>query len=152
MEQTRHSQSISPTILSSAEHFFHTPADPIACVVLLGPPGCGKGTQGRLISESLGIPLISSGEILRTNVRQRTMLGLQAQKSMESGALVSDEIILQMLRWRVLESDCTRGFVLDGVPRSTRQAEFLETELFGSDRRQIPFVVVKLEMDDQSLI
>ena len=121
-------------------------------VILLGPPGCGKGTQGKRISESLNIPVISSGDILRANIRGGTELGLLAKRAVDLGALVPDELIFQMLSRRVAEADCRNGFVLDGVPRTIRQAEFLENRLLRRDGQRIVPVVVSLEMDDQRLL
>ena len=152
MERTQHSQSDDRAIAPLADHLLPVLHHRSASIILLGPPGCGKGTQGKRISESLRIPLVSSGEILRANVRQRTTLGLQAKRAVDSGELVSDDIILEMLLCRILQPDCARGFVLDGVPRTTRQAAFLETQVFGREGARIPYVVLKLEMEDASLI
>jgi adenylate kinase len=121
-------------------------------VVLLGAPGCGKGTQSKRISESLKIPVISSGDILRANIRGCTELGLLAQRAVDAGALVPDELIFQMLLRRVSEADCRSGFVLDGVPRTIRQAEFLESHLLRRNGYRILPIVVSLEMDDQRLL
>jgi adenylate kinase len=121
-------------------------------IILLGAPGCGKGTQSKRISESLKIPVISSGDILRANIRGRTELGLLAQRAVDSGALVPDELIFQMLLRRVSEADCRSGFVLDGVPRTIRQAEFLESRLLRRNGYRIVPIVVSLEMDDQRLL
>jgi len=98
-------------------------------IVLLGPPGSGKGTQSALLSERLGAPAISTGEILRAAVRDRTALGLQAQAVMEKGELVSDELIVALIRERLAARDARGGFILDGFPRTIAQAQALEAML-----------------------
>jgi adenylate kinase len=101
-------------------------------VVLLGPPGSGKGTQGKLLAERLGVPAISTGDILRAAVRDRTPLGRQAQAIMDKGELVSDDLIVALIRERLAERDAGGGFVLDGFPRTIAQAEALEELLAGN--------------------
>jgi adenylate kinase len=101
-------------------------------VVLLGPPGSGKGTQGKLLAERLGVPAISTGDILRTAVRDRTPLGRQAQAIMDKGELVSDDLIVALIRERLAQRDAGGGFVLDGFPRTIAQAEALEKLLAGN--------------------
>ncbi len=98
-------------------------------IVFLGPPGSGKGTQAKLLSERLGVPAISTGEILRAAVRDRTPLGLQAQAVMEEGELVSDDLIVALIRERTAERDARNGFILDGFPRTVAQAKALEAML-----------------------
>jgi len=95
-------------------------------IILLGPPGSGKGTQGDLVSRAFGFPRVSTGDILRQAVRDRTPLGLQAEAMMNQGALVSDDIVLELVRQRIALPDCRRGYILDGFPRTVRQAEALE--------------------------
>ena len=95
-------------------------------IVLLGAPGSGKGTQAKLLIEKLGIPHISTGDLLRTAIAQETELGLKAKDVMDRGELVSDEIVLGMLKERVLEEDAAKGFILDGFPRNLTQANMLE--------------------------
>ena len=95
-------------------------------VVFLGPPGSGKGTQAKFLAERLGVPAISTGEILRTAVREKTPLGQKAQAIMERGDLVSDDLIVDLIRERIAQSDARRGFILDGFPRTIAQAEALE--------------------------
>jgi adenylate kinase len=95
-------------------------------VVFLGPPGSGKGTQAKLLAERLGVPAISTGEILRTAVKEKTPLGQKAQAIMERGDLVSDELIVELIRERIAQADARRGFILDGFPRTIAQAEALE--------------------------
>ncbi|MFV2072058.1 MAG: adenylate kinase [Thermoanaerobaculales bacterium] len=91
-------------------------------LILLGPPGAGKGTQGRFISERYGIPQISTGDMLRAAVAAGTELGLEAKAAMDAGALVSDEIIIALVRERIAADDCAAGFLFDGVPRTLGQA------------------------------
>lgn len=95
-------------------------------LILLGAPGAGKGTQAEIISEKLGIPQISTGNILREAVKNGTECGLKAKSYMESGALVPDEVVIGILKDRIAEDDCKNGFILDGFPRTVPQAEALE--------------------------
>ena len=101
----------------------------IGPIILLGPPGAGKGTQAKLISETFGIPQISTGDILRDNVARKTELGMKAKGIMESGDLVPDELVCHMVADRLMQADCVRGFILDGFPRTVRQAEWLDGRL-----------------------
>ena len=95
-------------------------------LILLGPPGAGKGTQAELISKKLNIPHISTGDILRESIRNNTLLGEQAKKIMDQGNLVSDEIILGIIKERVSLRDCKDGFLFDGFPRTIGQADGLK--------------------------
>jgi adenylate kinase len=95
-------------------------------VILLGPPGAGKGTQAGNIAETYGIPHISTGDILRANVREGTELGLEAKRFMDAGDLVPDEVIIGMVGDRLAEPDAAQGFLFDGFPRTVPQAEALE--------------------------
>jgi adenylate kinase len=101
----------------------------VHALVLLGRPGAGKGTQGHQISAEYGIPEVSTGAMLREAVRRRSPLGLQAQAVMEAGFLVPDDLVCRVVKERVAQPDCTRGFILDGFPRNTAQAEFLDALL-----------------------
>ena len=95
-------------------------------LILLGAPGAGKGTQAEVISAKLGIPQISTGNILREAVKNGTECGLKAKSYMESGALVPDEVVIGILKDRIAEDDCKNGFILDGFPRTVPHAEALE--------------------------
>ncbi len=98
-------------------------------IILLGPPGCGKGTQAARIAEYARIPRLTTGELLRTAVRNGTVLGQQAKKCMEQGALVPDDIIIGLMREQVSSANCRSGYILDGFPRTRPQAEALDTLL-----------------------
>jgi adenylate kinase len=116
-------------------------------IILLGPPGSGKGTQGELISRRYGFPRISTGDILRQAVRDKTPLGVEAEAMMKRGELVNDAIILDLVRRRLAVGDCGRGYVLDGFPRTLCQAEALETL-----EPERPERAVELLVDDDLLI
>ena len=123
-------------------------------VILLGAPGAGKGTQAKLISQRYGIPQISTGDILRDNVARATELGRKADPIMKSGALVPDDLILAMVEDRLSCPDCDRGFVLDGFPRTVKQAEwlnqYLQTRKFAG--RSLPPVVMNFEVSYNQLL
>ncbi len=108
-------------------------------IILLGPPGAGKGTQAARITEAYGIPHISTGDILRANVREGTELGTQAKRYMDAGDLVPDEVIIGMVGDRLNEPDARSGFLFDGFPRTVPQAEALEQLLV---ERETPLMVV----------
>ncbi|MGA0840863.1 MAG: adenylate kinase [Pseudomonadales bacterium] len=95
-------------------------------IILLGPPGAGKGTQAQFICRQFGIPQISTGDMLRAAVRAGSELGLRVKAVMDSGALVSDAIIIELVRDRIAQSDCGNGFLFDGFPRTIPQAEAME--------------------------
>ena len=95
-------------------------------LILLGAPGAGKGTQAEVLCQKLGIPTISTGNILRAAIQEGTPVGLQAKSFMDAGKLVPDEVIIQIVAQRIAQSDCAEGFILDGVPRTIAQAEALD--------------------------
>src|SRR5712691_6530426 len=101
-------------------------------VVLLGPPGSGKGTQAKLLAKRLSVPAISTGDMLREGVRQGSPLGLKAKAIMEAGELVPDELMIGLIRERLSQPDAQRGFVLDGFPRTAEQGEAMQRLLKGN--------------------
>lgn len=121
-----------------------------AVVILLGPPGAGKGTQARMLEEDFGLVQLSTGYLLRAAVARGTPAGLAAKAVMEAGGLVSDEIVLAILQERMAEPDVARGVVLDGFPRTQGQAEALDTLLAGSGQRVT--AAVSLEVDDAAMV
>jgi adenylate kinase len=127
----------------------------IGPVILLGPPGAGKGTQSRRIVEHYGIPQISTGDLLRDHVSRGTALGLEAKVIMARGELVPDELMYGIVATRLREADCKRGFVLDGFPRTAPQAgwldAFLEKEVFDKSEK-CPPVVIQLLVDYTQLL
>jgi adenylate kinase len=126
-------------------------------VVLLGPPGAGKGTQAKRIMEKYLVPQISTGDILRYNVVQGTELGIAAKAVMARGELVSDDLVCEMVRQRLRQRDCKRGYVLDGFPRTAAQAGWLDAllddKLFDNLRptRAWP-IVIRLDVDYNQLL
>ena len=118
-----------PASSASTEPMTGNAASNVGPVILLGAPGAGKGTQARLIAERYGIPHISTGDILRDNVARGTELGKRAKAMMERGELVPDELVNSMVTDRLNQPDCSRGFILDGFPRTVAQAEWLDREL-----------------------
>lgn len=119
-------------------------------LVLLGPPGAGKGTQAAWIRDAYGIPQLSTGDMLRTAVARGTEIGREAKAVMEAGRLVSDEIINRIVAERIAEPDCEPGFIMDGYPRTLAQAEALDGMLAG--RGQALDVVLEIRVDKQALV
>ena len=129
----------------------------IGPIVLLGPPGAGKGTQSKRIMEKYLIPQISTGDLLRQNVVQGTGLGLAAKAVMERGELVSDDLVCEMVRLRLREPDCKRGYILDGFPRTAAQAGWLDAllddKLFDNlHSTQAWPIVIRLDVDYNQLL
>lgn len=119
-------------------------------LILFGPPGAGKGTQAQFLVETFGIPQISTGDMLRAAVKAKTALGLKAQEIMQQGGLVSDEIVLGIVEERIAQSDCEKGFVLDGFPRTVPQADSLAVILDRSGKKIEH--VVSLEVDTDEIV
>jgi len=117
-------------------------------LVFLGPPGAGKGTQAKRIAEKYGVPQVSTGDMFRDHKARGTELGKKAQGYMDSGQLVPDELLYAMVKDRLDQADCAKGFILDGFPRTVPQAEWLEKDLetrsFGG--RKLPLVVMDLQV------
>lgn len=119
-------------------------------IVMLGAPGAGKGTQAKMIAEKYGIPHVSTGDIFRANIKNKTELGAEAKKYMDQGLLVPDELTVRILLDRVAKDDCGRGYVLDGFPRTIPQAEVLE-EALGKQGEKIDYVI-DVEVPDENII
>ena len=119
-------------------------------VILLGPPGCGKGTQAEIICKNFEIPHISTGDILRDNVKRGTEIGSRAKSFMDSGSLVPDEIIIGMIKDRFSEDDCKNGFLLDGFPRTIAQAEALD-KLLKKMKIHIDYII-NIDVPDENII
>ncbi|MET1077834.1 MAG: adenylate kinase [Pseudomonas sp.] len=115
-------------------------------VILLGAPGAGKGTQARFITEKFGIPQISTGDMLRAAVKAGSPLGLKVKGVMDSGGLVSDDIIIDLIKERITEADCAKGFLFDGFPRTIPQAEALREAGVTIDH------VVEIAVDDEEIV
>ncbi len=118
-------------------------------IILLGPPGAGKGTQAKKINEIYGIPHVSTGDMLREAVRNETELGLKAKAAMDAGKLVSDDIVLGIVKDRLSRSDCNNGCMLDGFPRNVSQAESLKEIL---DKKYDDVVALLVDVDENILI
>ena len=115
-------------------------------LILLGAPGAGKGTQAEILNKELGIPTISTGNILRAAVKNGTPTGLKAKEYMDAGKLVPDEVIIGVITERLQEEDCAKGYILDGVPRTIAQAEALEKAGIAFD------AVVSIEISDEEIM
>jgi adenylate kinase len=120
-------------------------------ILLLGPPGAGKGTQAKGIMAAWEIPQVSTGDLLRANVSAESELGKKAKEVMGRGELVSDDLVNQMVAVRLKEPDCERGFILDGFPRTLGQAEWLDTHL-AEQRGVLPVVAIRLKVDYTHLV
>lgn len=115
-------------------------------IILLGAPGAGKGTQAKFIMEEFGIPQISTGDMLRAAVKAGTPLGLQVKEVMETGGLVSDDLIIGLVKERIAQDDCEKGFMLDGFPRTIPQAEALQKAGVAIDH------VVEIFVEDEEIV
>ena len=113
-------------------------------VILVGPPGAGKGTQARLLQEALGLPQVSTGDLFRFNLKNKTELGKLAITYMDKGELVPDEVTVAMVKDRLSQPDCALGAILDGFPRTSAQAEALDSQLadFGGRISVVPSIQV----------
>lgn len=115
-------------------------------IILLGPPGSGKGTQAQYLCERYGIAKISTGDMLRQNVAENTPLGMSAKHIMDSGQLVPDDIIINMVQERIKRPDCKNGFLFDGFPRTVKQAEALTNSNISID------AIIEIEVSDEEII
>lgn len=115
-------------------------------LIFLGPPGAGKGTQAAIVSKELGIPSISTGDMLRAAVKEGTKVGLEAKSFMDAGKLVPDAVIIGIVDERLAKPDCAKGYILDGVPRTLAQAEALEKAGIAFDH------VISLEVRDEAIV
>lgn len=115
-------------------------------IILLGPPGAGKGTQAQFIMQRYGIPQISTGDMLRAAVKAGTELGLKAKAVMDAGGLVSDELIIGLVKERIAKPDCAKGFLFDGFPRTIPQAEAVTQSKIPLDH------VVEIQVDDEEIV
>lgn len=119
-------------------------------LILLGPPGAGKGTQAKKLIDRFGIPQLSTGDMLRAAVATRTDVGLKAKEIMTAGRLVSDEVVIQIVADRIQQPDCANGFILDGFPRTLAQADATETMLNGKGLKLDH--VIEMRVDDVELV
>lgn len=117
-------------------------------IILLGPPGSGKGTQATRLSKELNIPHVSTGDLFRENMSKNTELGKKVKSFMEKGVLVPDNLVLEMLFDRVSKSDCSQGYLLDGFPRTIKQAEELDRQLSSNSDA----IAINLEVNDNVII
>lgn len=115
-------------------------------LILLGPPGAGKGTQAQFISEQYAVPQVSTGDMLRAAIKSGSELGLKVKDVMDSGALVSDELIIELVQERIQQADCTNGFLLDGFPRTIPQAQALKDAGVSID------FVIEISVDDEQIV
>lgn len=117
-------------------------------IILLGAPGAGKGTQAKMLEEKMGIPQLSTGDMLRAAVQNKTEIGIKAKEVMDSGNLVSDAIVNAIVKDRVQEADCKNGYILDGYPRTLDQADAL-SEMLGDEKLD---AVIEITVDDEAVV
>jgi adenylate kinase len=115
-------------------------------LILLGPPGAGKGTQAQQICQKFGIPQISTGDMLRAAVKAGTPLGIEAKKVMDAGGLVSDDLIINLVKERIAQPDCAKGFLFDGFPRTIPQADAMKAAGVKLD------VVLEIDVPDEAIV
>jgi adenylate kinase len=137
---------VSLAFLLSKIHHFKTYSEIPMKVILLGAPGAGKGTQAQFITQKFNIPQISTGDMLRAAVKAGTPLGIQAKAVMDSGGLVSDEIIIGLVKQRVKQDDCVNGYLLDGFPRTIPQADAMKENNIDVD------YVIEINVDDEEIV
>ena len=119
-------------------------------ILLIGPPGVGKGTQAKVLMAEFGIPQISTGDLFRLHRRDHTPLGLAAEEMMRQGKLVSDELVNEMVAERLVQPDCERGYILDGFPRTLAQADWLDG--YVAEHSKAPVVAVAIQVDHDELL
>ena len=117
-------------------------------LILLGPPGAGKGTQAKILTKKYAIPQISTGDILRVAVAEQTPMGIKAKEFMDRGALVSDEVVVGIVEERLAKPDCASGFILDGFPRTVKQADALRQMLKALDKSIDHVISICVEKDE----
>ncbi len=119
-------------------------------LIILGAPGAGKGTQAEMLSGKYNVPHISTGDIFRNNIESATTLGVKVKEYIDKGMLVPDEITIEIVKQRIMDSDCEKGFILDGFPRTIPQAEYLDEALENMDME--PDAVLNLYVSDEDII